>query len=167
MTNRTLYLIAALLFVLVSYQGYEYYTFIQQRNQLVKEKGAATTAALRDQVDGILSKIVTEAERLATLLGQNEYNAEQIETLIKESALSIPEIQGVTACYEPYSFAQSKRLYCPYYDKGTQAYLYVEQNYDYTIKGAQGTDWYTGVRDEGAKWVEPYFAKAAQDWYID
>ncbi len=167
MTKKILYLIAALLFVLVSYQGYEYYTFIEQRNQLVKEKGAATTAALRDQVDGILSKIVTEAERLAALLGQNEYSAEQIENLIKESALSIPEIQGVTACYEPYSFAQSKRLYCPYYDKGTQEYLYVEKNYDYTVKGAKGTDWYTGVREEGAKWVEPYFAQAAKDWYID
>jgi len=76
----------------------------------VQEKGMETTAALRNQVDAILSKIVGEAERLANLFGSNEYSAEEIKSIIRESSLSIPEIQGVTACFEPYGFR--KRNVC-------------------------------------------------------
>ena len=45
--------------------------------------------------------------------------------------------------------------------------MHVGKKYDYTDKSASGTVWYTDVRDIGAKWVEPYFAQGAQDWYVD
>ena len=167
MVKKISYLLAVILLFLGLYLTYEYYSFIQQRNQVVHEKGVETTAALRNQVDEILSKIVNEGNRLAELLGSNEYSTAEIELMIKESSLSIPEIQGVTACYEPSAFSSNQRLYCPYYNKGTQDYLFVGKSYDYSDASAKGTGWYTSVRDNGAKWVEPYFAKGAQDWYID
>ncbi|MEM1119213.1 MAG: cache domain-containing protein [Bacteroidota bacterium] len=167
MIKKITYIIAAFLLMLLVYLGYDYTTFLQKRNALVENKGKETTAALRDQVDGILSKIAAEGVRLAELFGSQEFTDEQIRTIIRESALSIPEIQGVTACFEPYSFSDDRRLYCPYYNKGSQDYIYVEDTYDYSIAGAKGTAWYTSVRDGGAKWVEPYFASAAQDWYVD
>lgn len=166
MIRKTTYLVAVILFAITAYLTYEYFAFVNERDRLVQQKGIETTAALRDQVDGILSKIVAEGNRLAELFGSNEYTAEEIEKIIKESSLSIPEIQGVTACFEPFGFSAEKRLHCPYYNKGTADYLYVETSYDYSVIG-KGTAWYTGVRDEGAKWVEPYFAQGAQDWYID
>lgn len=167
MIKKTFYLIGILLFALTAYLIYDYFSFINARNQSVQNQGAQTTAALRDQVDEILAKIQAEGSRLAELFGSNEYNQAEIEQIIKESALSIPEIQGVTACYEPNAFSDKKRLFCPYYNKGTKDYMYVEESYDYSDANAKGTSWYTGVRDNGAKWVEPYFAKAAQDWYVD
>lgn len=167
MVKKITYIIAAFLLLLFAYLVYDYYSFINVRNNIVEKKGAETTEALRDQVDDILSKISNEGNRLADLFGSNEYTTDEIEEIIKESSLSIPEIQGVTACFEPYSFSSERRLYCPYYNKGTQDYLFVGESYDYSIKESPGTGWYTSVRDEGAKWVEPYFARGAQDWYVD
>lgn len=166
MIRKITYLVGVILFAITAYLVFEYFSFVNERNRLVEQKGIETTAALRDQVDGILSKIVAEGNRLTDLFGSNEYSVEEIEEIIKESSLSIPEIQGVTACFEPFSFSAEKRLHCPYYNKATSDYMYVEETYDYSVIG-EGTGWYTGVRDEGAKWVEPYFATAAQDWYID
>lgn len=166
MLKKILYALAIVLIIGVGYHIYDYFAYVSHRNSVVQQKGLETTAELRDQVDKVLLTIVEEGGRLAELFGSNNYTSEEVETMIKGSALSIPEIQGVTACFEPYSFSESQRLYCPYYNKGSQDYLYVGQSYDYTeIKPS--TNWYTSVRDEGAKWVEPYFAQGAQDWYID
>ena len=166
MIKKILYLVAILLFLVLSYMVYDYFAFTKYRNQLAHDKGLETTLDLRKQVNDILSKISAEGGRLAELFGSNEYSAEEIEKIIKESALSIQEIQGVTACYEPDAFSSSQRLYCPYYNKGSRSYIQVEDSYDYSVIG-KGTAWYTSVRDNGAKWVEPYFANAAQDWYVD
>ena len=167
MAKKALYLVAILLLIFTCFLVYDYFSFTQTRNQFVQQKGQETTDALRNQVDGILSKISKEGERLANLLGSNDYSPEEIEELIKESSLSIKEIQGVTACFEPFAFSSKKRLYCPYYDKGTSDYFFVGKSYDYSITGAKGTAWYTGVRDEGAKWVEPYFGEGVKDWFVD
>lgn len=167
MLRKILYFAAVLIFLVLGYLVYDYYTYITHRNEIVQQKGLETTASLRDQVDVILTDIVNEGNRLAELLGSNEYSSDEIENIIKESSLSIPEIQGVTACFEPFAFSESQKLYCPYYNKGAKDYLFVGQSYDYTVAGEQSTAWYTSVRDGGAKWVEPYFAQGAQDWYID
>lgn len=167
MINKITYTVAACLLILMLYLSYDYLTFMQQRNALVETKGKETTAALRNQVDNILSKIAKEGTHLAELFGSQEFTDEEVRKIIRESSLSIPEIQGVTACFEPYGFSSDRRLYCPYYNKGTQSYIAVEETYDYSIAGAKSTAWYTSVRDNGAKWVEPYFATASQDWYVD
>ncbi len=164
--KKILYIVALLLFFVLAYMVYDFVQFSSERNKAVQTKGLETTLNLRKQVNDILTKIAKEGDRLALLFGSNDYTPSEIEKIIKESALSIQEIQGVTACYEPNAFSPSKRLYCPYYDKGSRSYIQVEDSYDYTVIG-KGTAWYTGVRDNGAKWVEPYFAKAAQDWYVD
>jgi len=108
-----------------------------------------------------------EGKRLADVLGSEDLSKQELEAIIKESSLSIKEIQGVTAGYEPYSFSKSERLYCPYYDKGTGEFFFIGKKYDYTIAGAKGTAWYTTVRDQGAMWVEPYFGEGVQDWFVD
>lgn len=166
MTKKLLYLAGVALFATLIFLSYQFFSFSQERNQKVLDKGQETTEALRDQVNTILTKIAEEGERLADLLGSDTYSAEEVERLIRESALSIPEIQGVTACFEPYSFSQDRRLFCPYYNKGEKSYIYVEDSYDYSIPSLSST-WYTSVRDEGAKWVEPYYGQAAKDWYVD
>lgn len=166
MVKKILYFIAVALLLIVLYLGVEFYNYTQHRHALVQEKGLATTTLLRNQVDDILSKITGEAERLADLFGSQEFTEEEVKNIIRESALRIPEIQGVTTCFEPFGFSESVRLFCPYYNKGSQSYVMVEDSYDYSEIG-KGTAWYTEVRDEGAKWVEPYYAKAAKDWYVD
>ncbi len=166
MLNRILYIFTIILVFIVGYLSYDYYSYNKERELRIQNKGEETTGELRDQVDKILVKIIEEGSQLAELLGNNQYEADEIERMIKESSLRIPEIQGVTACFEPYAFSKDQKLYCPYYNKGTKDYLFVGKSYDYSVVG-EGTAWYTDVREQGAKWVEPYFAKGAQDWYID
>jgi hypothetical protein len=167
MVKKILYGIAVILFIALAYHAFELYSFTQKRNTIVQEKGLNTMNTLKKQVDEILSSIVSEGKKLADDFGANEYSQEEIEQIIRESSLAIPALQGITACYEPYAFSKERRLYCPYYNKGTADYLFVGESYDYTDASADGTAWYTGVRDNGAKWVEPYYAKGAKDWYID
>lgn len=167
MLRKSLYLIGFLVMLLSCYLVFDYFNFSKNRNDFVIEQGLETTNALRDEVDAILSQIATEGERLSKELGSNNFTNAEIETLIKESALSIKEIQGVTACFEPYAHSSEQRLYCPYYDKGTSEYFFVENSYDYTIQEDKGTEWYTSVRNEGARWVEPYFGQGVKDWFVD
>ena len=165
--RKLLYLLGVILLGLTIYQVYDYISFRNNQETIVLQKGEDTTAELRDQIDEILDRIAKEGERLAEIFGSQDLNKEEIETIIKESSISIKEIQGVTACYEPFAFSDKSRLYCPYYDKGSGDYFFVEKKYDYSIAGAKGTAWYTGVRDEGAKWVEPYYGEAVEDWFVD
>ncbi|MFK7936418.1 MAG: cache domain-containing protein [Saprospiraceae bacterium] len=167
MVKNILFATAIGLFMALLFLLYQFVQFTQQRNAYVEEQGLQTTTELRDRVDEILAKIVAEGEQLAQRFGENNYTAEEVESIIRNSSLKISEIQGITACFEPYALSTDTRLYCPYYNKGTRDYNYVEKSYDYTDTKRAGTGWYTSVRDTGAKWVEPYYGQAAQDWYID
>lgn len=167
MLKKVFYIIASILFLALAYNVIELYFFTQERNRIVQEKGLTTMNDLKEQVDVVLYSIVNEGKRLADDFGANEYTKDEIELIIKKSAIKIPALQGITACYEPNAFSEKQRLYCPYYNKGIADYLFVGENYDYSDASIKGTSWYTGVRDNGAKWVEPYYANAAKDWYID
>lgn len=167
MTKKIFYLIAFLLFVALAYHAYELYSFTKERNRIVNEKGLTTMSSLKDQVDKILTEIVKEGTSLAEDFGSHNYTESEINDILVRSSKKIPALQGITACYEPYAFSEDTKLYCPYYNKGTDTTIEVGESYDYSDASIDGTAWYTGVRDNGAKWVEPYYAKAAKDWYID
>ncbi|MEO0600072.1 MAG: hypothetical protein AAF211_01475, partial [Myxococcota bacterium] len=167
MVKYALYATAVLLLVAAGGLGWDYLTFLEERDLAAKVQGAATTAELRTQLDDVLTRIGAEADKLAEQLGNGDHSPEEVLRIVREGSLAVPELQGVTACYEPYAFDPERRLYCPYYDKVTQTWIYVEDSYDYTVEGEAGTAWYTKVRQDGARWVEPYYARAAGGWYVD
>jgi len=166
MLRNAIYTIALISLSLLVWNVVNYFKYTSDREARIQEHGIKTTSKLKNDVDLLLQEIVKEGNALAEKFGGENLSQTQVEELIKESSLSIPGLQGVTACYEPYAFSEDQKLYCPYYNKGTQDYIMVDESYNYTII-SEGTAWYTSVRDDGAKWVEPYYAKAAQDWYID
>lgn len=129
-------------------------------------KAQTTTNALKDNVESLLENIETAGQALGTSFGNNDFSKKDIKEIIKKAALDFPEIRGVTACYEPDAFSAETRLFCPYYDKGNQSYVFVEDSYDYTIKGS-GTAWYTGVIENGPTWADPYYGAASGAWYVD
>ncbi len=167
MLKKSLYLLTIVLSCVLAYVVFEYFAFVREQDRIAAAKGLQTTVALRDQVSEILTRIVAEGNRLAADFGKHDYSPDEIKQLIKNSALRVPEIQGVTAAFEPFALSADIRLFSPYYNKGTQEFLQVETSYDYSIAGRPEADWYTQIRDGGAKWIEPYFAKGAQDWYVD
>ena len=166
MLKKILYGVAAILLVALLYNALELYRFSSQRNEVVQQKGLTTMNALKSEVDTILSEIVFKAKDLANRFGTKDYTKEEVQEALKTSALQISAVQGITACYQPYAFADNQPLFCPYFNKATNNFIYVEDGYDYT-KDATKTTWYSEVRDKGPRWVEPYYAEIAQDWYID
>ena len=164
--KRIFYTLAVILLGLFVFQLIEYHTFKQKTEAQAMSKAADTTAAFKNEIESLLNRVKTEAKTLGESFGKNDFTVEEIKTIIRETSLGFDEIRGVTACYEPNSFNDETRLFCPYYNKSTGEYLFVEESYDYTIKGS-GTAWYTNVVENGASWIDPYYGSGAQEWFID
>jgi len=153
-----LYTLAVVLLALLGLQAVEYVSYNAKQNSAALSKAQQITDDLKQDIETLLLKIEAEGEALGEVFGNNEFSREEIKTLIKDTALGFPEIRGVTACYEPDAFSSETRLFCPYYNKGNQSYVFVEDSYDYTVKGS-GTAWYTGIIENGASWVNPYYGQ--------
>lgn len=130
------------------------------------ETATATTTAIKTDIDALLQSVKQAGDELGKAFGDADFTDEQVRDLIKQVSLDYPDIAGVTACYQPYGFSETTRLYCPYYNKRTESVLNIEESYDYTVKGS-GTAWYTGVVENGAVWTNPYYGAAAQSWFVD
>ena len=161
-----LYSLALIALIAFGFQLVGYFTYKGKQNDIALSKAQATTLALKNNVENLLENIEAAGQTLGASFGNTEFSKEEIMEEIKKASLDFPEIRGVTACYEPDGFSKKTRLFCPYYDKGNQSYVFVEDAYDYTVKGS-GTAWYTGVIENGATWADPYYGAASGAWYVD
>lgn len=164
--KKILYTLAAILIGVLIFQLFEFQSFKRKNEASALRQAEATTKAFKDEIQTLLSRVETEGKELGQRFGENDFSVDDIKTLIRESSLGFKEIRGVTACYEPYGFNDETKLFCPYYNKGTGNYLFIEDSYDYTVKGS-GTAWYTNIVENGASWVDPYYGSSAQEWFID
>ena len=139
MLKKILYLIGLTLLILLAWTVYEFSVFSAERTASIRRQATATQ--LRDEIGSLLKRVTAEGQRLAKLFGENDYSADEVRKLLKESSLSVAEIQGVTAAFEPFGLNKKPRLYAPYYDKSSQAYLQVEESYDYSKAGSLKTTW--------------------------
>ena len=161
-----LYSLAVLLLTILGFQVAEYFTYQANQNKIALTKAQITTNTLRGEIEDLLQKIENEGQALGKIFAENEYSTEDVKELIRKSALDFPEIQGITACYEPYALSEEVNLFCPYYNKSTQSYVFIEDSYDYTVKGSR-TAWYTDIVEKGAAWINPYYGTAVKAWYLD
>ncbi len=161
-----LYIFAALTALYLVFQLVSYRAYINYEQVKAEQVGQQAKDALKSKIETLLHKIKTAGETLGEIFADRDYSDKEIRALIRQVSLDNPEIRGVTACYQPYAFSKDRKLYCPYYNKGSQSFVYVEESYDYTIPG-KDTTWYTDVIEKGASWVEPYYGKAAKEWYVD
>ena len=139
MLKKILYLIGLTLLILLAWTVYEFSVFSAERTASIRRQATATQ--LRDEIGSLLKRVTAEGQRLAKLFGENDYSADEVRKLLKESSLSVAEIQGVTVAFEPFGLNKKPRLYAPYYDKSSQAYLQVEESYNYSKAGSLKTTW--------------------------
>ena len=165
--NRILYFSLAALVLAIGYSGIEFYWFSSARHRAAQDEAVETTAALKTQISSLIERVDREAAQLAKQFGENDYSDEEVRELIRECAARIPESQGVTAAYEPFAFKDDTRLFAPYYDKTAKKFIEVGDSYDYSDASSPNTKWYTNVRDNGPRWIEPYFGTASEFWYVD
>lgn len=157
-------LVATALFL--AFQLFSYNRYVASQEQKVVATGQETTQAVKAELESFLKTVEGAAVALGEKFGEQDFTDIEIKELIKQVSLDYPEVRGVTACYEKFAFSETQELYCPYYNKSTQSYIDVGDSYDYTIKGS-GTAWYTDVVEKGAKWANPYYGSAAQEWFVD
>ncbi len=161
-----LYVLALIALIYLGLQLVDFFSYKSSQDKLAVSKAQATTNTLRGNLENLLKNIESTGQDLGAEFGNNALAKEDVKTLIKKASLAVPEIRGVTACYKPHAFLQQTRLFCPYYDKGKQSYVFVENSYDYTLKG-KGTAWYTDVIQNGPTWSAPYYGAASGQWYVD
>jgi len=164
--RRILMAVAAIFMAFFAFQVGEYFHYKSDQDRSAVQQGEETAAALKAEIEGLLTKVEAEGTKLGELFGSRDLSVEEVKDLIRETSLEFPEIRGVTACYEPDAFSSERRLFCPYYNKGSASYVFVGQSYDYSVK-ADNTEWYTSVIETGKTWIDPYYGTAAQEWYVD
>ncbi len=160
------YAIGLCLLALFVFQTIELSRYKSNQNSQALETAAETTTSLKAEISALLSRVEAEGERIGGKFGEKELSVEEVKYLIKQVSLDVPEIRGIAACYKPEAFLKGRRLFCPYYDKGPGDYIFVEDSYDYTVKG-EGTAWYTDIIENGATWVDPYYGAGSKAWYVD
>lgn len=157
---------ALIAFVITMALSVELWRYKAAQKEALLTHSHETTQAITSELEALLKGVQAKADAMGETFGEREYSIKEIEDIILEASLANSEIRGVTVCYEPYAYDTETKLFCPYYSKASSEFLYIEESYDYTVK-SDGTTWYTGVIEAGAKWAKPYYGAAAGDWFID
>lgn len=92
MLKKILYLIGLTLLALLTWTVYEFSVFSAERTARIHTQATATTTQLRDEISSLLERVTAEGQRLAKLFGENDYSADEVRKLLKESSLSVAEI---------------------------------------------------------------------------
>ena len=169
MKIRKTYILAALaafFALLTAALTIELMQFRAERDAKVFAQAETTTAEVKAGLEDLLGRVQDTAIEMGESFGQRDYTRTEIEDIVRQASLDFPELRGVTACYEPNAFSDTERLFCPFYNKASGEFVYVEESYDYTIPG-DSTAWYTEVVRNGPNWAEPYYGESAKDWFID
>lgn len=148
-----------LIFRLNKYHNSRSDTSISQGKKISKE--------LSQSIDSSLTDVMFVGQEIAKKLSTTRLEEDSLIILLKKHSKEIPSILGITAAFEPYQYDKSKKLFAPYYDKHKNSIIYIEDVYDYTIDTGKSSQWYVKVRDDGAMWVEPYYAEGAQTIVAD
>ena len=167
MIRKILYAIATLVTLLVVYLAYNYFQFSASQKKLAFSEGTRISSKLRENVNDVLTTVMSEGQSLKTVLENQELSPTELDSIIIRRSKKLDAILGITVAYEPYAFLQNKKLYAPYYDKNQDQILRIGKLYDYTDKTLTTSSWYTGVPKKGAHWVEPYYAQAAKTLVAD
>lgn len=161
MIRKILYTITAIVALILVYTIYDFFTFSRHQNELAFYKGESTSLELKKSIDYELSKVVFSGVELKKIIEKNDFNAPELEKLVKKHAYSLETILGVTVAYKPYAFDEKTKLYSPYFDKNQNKLIDLGLLYDYSDPTLTTSSWYTNI-EEGASWIEPYYGQAAQ-----
>lgn len=167
--TRKIFLYAFILsLVLSAYLAFDLYNF----TRTVREQNLAFGEKVSTKVAFQMDSILKDVEQLAIAFGkkltaQRPATKDSLEKKLRDISDQNPNLLGVTAAFEAYAFSTEEELYAPFYDKSKNEFIYCEDYYDYTNPKLETAQWYIQVREKGNRWIEPYFAGAAQTMVAD
>lgn len=101
MLRKFFYGIAIILFILLGYLIYDFFSLRNAQYDAVQKKGAETTQDLITDINSILHKVIDSARKFEKDLNQKELTKQQLEEKIKNYATKMPEILGIVMTFKP------------------------------------------------------------------
>ncbi len=152
---------------LALYEVFQYYTLRHELESAGQTSGSQSAEDITAKMDTILVQVMAKGKALAQILeDSSQWEQETLHRLLQKESKSLKNILGITAAFEPNVYP-GKNLYAPYYDKNKDGFILLEEVYDYTDPALLTSQWYVQVKQEGAQWIEPYYAEGAQAMVAD
>lgn len=125
----------------------------------LEEKGRHVTLSTVYRIDAVLRGIEKVPTFLAYSLERRSQGREEIINQLEEMLVSMPEIWGAGAAFEPYGYEKTLLYFAPYFSRkenGVKFTLVGDDSYRYF-----GWDWYQIPKElDRPSWIEPYFGPA-------
>jgi hypothetical protein len=149
--------------------------YLSRREQLQTAAfNAAQTQAVAasEQIGSAFEELMTIADSLATELSEGRLAYTDIRTRMLEIVGNRPDIDGLAITFQPFVYDPDIRLFQTYvYRNETGRFDVLEgATYDYTQapgESSNNTAWYYNTINEGAQWLEPFFATGAQEILVE
>lgn len=118
--------------------------------------------------------VMTIANQLADDLSDGSQSYENITDRLNAEITDRPDIDGLAITFEPFAYDPDMRLYQEYiYKTEDGAFdMLVGASYDYSLPPdddpeTPNTTWYYNTVQNGANWLEPFFATGAQKVLVE
>ncbi|MBI2417668.1 MAG: SpoIIE family protein phosphatase [Ignavibacteriales bacterium] len=151
-----LFICSGVLLTFIVIFSYSYFVSKDILNKTIDTNANLLTAKTAAEIDIVLADVEKVPQSLSLLLSENEYNEEQLFTLIRLFLKNNPQVFGIAIAYEPYTFNRSRYYYSPYVyhdNAGIQSSFLGSDDYNYTQM-----DWFQIPRElNKAYWTEPYY----------
>ncbi len=158
--------------VMTLFSSYSYHQERKQREIIAFEQAQENAQRVASQINNELARLADIVDAIAADLSSGTLEHADLTVRLRQETEDNPDIFGLGAAYELNMYKPDVPLYAPYYmkdeEQGGFKRIQVEHSYDYTVRDDPTTAWYTSIVDSGeARWVEPYFAQAAQTWLAE
>lgn len=127
-----------------------------------------------NDISDAFSDVMAIADDLANDLTTGAQPYESIDQRLFNEALMRPDIDGLAITFEPFVYDSELELYQSYIFKTENGEFdtLVGASYDYTRPpddnpNTPNTDWYYYTVQDGARWMEPFFATGAQKVLVE
>lgn len=128
-----------------------------QAARMNAEKECAGAAA---KIDAQLIAFEVLVQSIAEDLGAGKLSGDAFQERLKKEVDTHPAIVEIGVSYEPYAFAQDKKIYAPRYgykDGKAAQFFEPEAGYDHT-----GREWYKKTLSEGPIWRDPRYNRTTK-----
>ncbi|VAW89821.1 hypothetical protein MNBD_GAMMA17-1274 [hydrothermal vent metagenome] len=145
-----------------SWLSYQYVVHKNEINATAKNDLMEITSVAASQIDVLLMEVVRSAEVLASEMSKGRLPEKEMYAMLRDLLKSNVHYFGGTITFRPYGYDESRKLYSAYYtrdEKNELIFQHLDEVYDYT---SSEYDWYVVPMEEGSRWGEPYWDKAAR-----
>ncbi len=75
----------------------ELWQFERAQDRAFTAQAQSVTASVKTDLEGLLANIEVAASELGETFGERDYTRAEIESIVRDKSLSMPELRGVTA----------------------------------------------------------------------